>query len=370
MRAIGVIFSNIHDNNVPELVNVRTVGSIPFGGRYRLIDFVLSNMVNSNIDTVGVITKRNYQSLMDHVGSGKDWDLARKDGGLIFLPPFAAETSDSLYTSRLEALKGIMNFLTRADEEYVVLSDCDCICRVNYDEVIDAHIASKSDITMVYTNHKATDCSESNVNTLILDGDGRVENVKYHEILNDDGKLFINMYVMRRSLLVNLVKESISRKTKHFIEDIIIQNTKVLKIKGFEHKGYYARISSLQAYFDHSMELLDGKVRSELFGDRSVFTKIRDSAPTKFGSGSIVKNSMIADGCDIQGEVENCILFRGVKIARGTKVKNCILMQNTIVGENSSLNCIITDKNVLISDRQTLSGAKNHTFYIPKGSMI
>ena len=370
MRAIGVVFSNIHDNNVPELVSNRTVGSIPFGGRYRLIDFVLSNMVNSNIDTVGVITKRNYQSLMDHVGSGKDWDLARKDGGLIFLPPFGDNASDSLYNSRLEALKGIMNFLNRADEEYVVLSDCDCICRVNYDEVIDAHIASRADITMVYTKHSADACAEASVNTLVLDADGKVENVKYHENLSGEGNLFMNMYVIRRSLLANLVKESISRKTKHFIEDIILTNTNVLKIKGYEHKGYYARISSLQAYYNHSMELLKGDVRAELFGDRSVFTKIRDSAPTKFGSNSIVKNSMIADGCDIQGEVENCILFRGVKIARGTKVKNCILMQNTVVGENASLNCIITDKNVLIRDRVTLSGAENHTFYIPKGSMV
>ena len=370
MRAIGVVFSNIHDHNVPELVSNRTVGSIPFGGRYRLVDFVLSNMVNSNIDTVGVITKRNYQSLMDHIGSGKDWDLARKDGGLIFLPPFGDIGSDSLYTSRLEALKGITNFLQRADEDYVVLSDCDCVCRVNYDKVLDEHIASKADITMIYTKFTADKDAEIDVNTLDVGEDGWVKNVGYSEVLDTDANLFINMYVIKRSLLLNLIKDSISRNNKHFIDDVILKNIRSLKIKAYEHKGYYAKMSSLQSYYNRSMELLKDEVRAELFGDRSIFTKIRDSAPTKFGFNSVVKNSMIADGCDIQGEVENCILFRGVKIARGTKVKDCILMQNSVVGENASLNCIITDKNVHIGDRQVLSGAKNHTFYISKGSMI
>ena len=370
MRAVGVIFSNIHDQNVPELVTNRTVGSIPYGGRYRLIDFALSNMVNSNIDTVGVITKRNYQSLMDHVGSGKDWDLARKDGGLMFLPPFGDIGSDSLYTSRLEALKGIMNFIHRADEEYVVMTDCDCICRINYDEVIDKHIETNADITMIYVKHSAKNDPENNVNTLRLDENGRINGIKYMPELDGSANLFINMYVMKRTLLANLIKDSISRNKRHFIDDVISKSLRNYKIMGYQHKGYYARISSLQAYFKRSMELLNDKCRNELFGDRSVFTKIRDSAPTKFGHNAIINNSMIADGCIIEGEVENSILFRGCKVARGTKVKNCILMQNTQVGENVSLNCIITDKNVVVSDRTTLSGSEKHSFYIPKGSMV
>ncbi len=370
MRALGVIFSNIHDDNVPELVHLRTTGSIPFGGRYRLIDFALSNMVNSNIDTIGVITKRNYQSLMDHVGSGKDWDLARKDGGIIFLPPFSDQDSDSLYDSRLEALKGIMNFLNRADEEYVVLTDCDCICRIDYDKVIEKHIKQKADITMVYAKHTHKNGVANAVNTIRMDENGRVVQVKYVPVLAGTGNLFINMYVMKRTLLISLLNESVSNNRKHFIADIIAKKLRSHKVVGYQHEGYIASISSLQSYYDHTMELLDNDVRHELFGDRSVFTKIRDSAPTKFGYNAVVTNSMIADGCIIEGEVENCVIFRGVKVARGTKVKNCILMQNTNVGENVSLNYIITDKNVMIRDRQTLSGAENHAFYIPKGSMI
>lgn len=370
MRAFGIIFSNIHDANVPELSAIRTMASIPFGGRYRLIDFALSNMVNSGIDTVGVITKRNYQSLMDHVGSGKDWDLARKDGGLIFLPPFGDEVNDKLYESRLEALKGVLNFITRADEEYAVLTDCDGICRVDYDQVISSHIEHNADITMIYTKHKASALPEHNVNTLSVKKDGFVEDVGFERTLKDDADVFINMYVLKRTLLINLLNESISKNSHHFIEDVIREHLRSLKIYGYEHKGYYARISSLQSYFIYSRELLDDDIRNELFGDRGVLTKIRDSAPTKYGFNSIVKNSMIADGCIIEGEVENSVLFRGVKVARGTKVKNCILMQNTKVGEGVTLNCIITDKNVIIGDKEVLSGSENHPFYLAKGTFV
>lgn len=370
MRAVGIIFSNIHDDNIPELVSLRTTGSIPFGGRYRLIDFPLSNMVNSNIDTVGVITKRNYQSLMDHVGSGKDWDLARKDGGVIFLPPFSDKDSDTLYNSRLEALKGVMNFLNRADEEYVVMTDCDCITRIDYDKVLDYHIDNKADITMVYTKHTARLGVLHSVNTLTVDETGRIRQIKYAPELSKNDNAFINMYVLKRTLLINILKESIATNKKYFVADVIAKRLRSYNVMGYLHEGYVATISSLQTYYDRTMDLLDYDVRHELFGDRGVFTKIRDSAPTKYGYNAVVSNSMIADGCTIEGEVENSVLFRGVKIARGTKVKNCILMQNTRIGENVTLNYIITDKNVVISDRENLSGAENHCFYIPKGSMI
>ncbi len=171
MRAVGIIFSNIHDNSVPELSRIRTLGSVPFGGRYRLIDFPLSNMVNSGIDTVGIITKNNYQSLMDHVGSGKDWDLARKDGGVIILPPYGDTSSSTLYNSRLEALKGITSFLFRADEDFVVMTDCDAVCRINYNEVIESHIRSRADITLVYTKRENTEKATK----FDIDSDGRME---------------------------------------------------------------------------------------------------------------------------------------------------------------------------------------------------
>ncbi len=371
MRAVGIIFSNIHDDNVPELARIRTLGSIPFGGRYRLIDFPLSNMVNSGIDTVGIITKSNYQSLMDHVGSGKDWDLARKDGGLIILPPYGDTESSTLYTSRLEALKGITNFLFRADEEYVVMTDCDTVSRINYNEVIEYHIRNRADITLVYKQLKKGEYSVKNSNTFAINEEGRITDVKFkvdetEELCN----VFTNVFVMKKSLLQNIVMDSISHNKHHFMADVIASNLDGMKVMGFEHKGFFAGITSLQAYYESNLKMLDKDVRHEVFGDRSVFTKIRDSAPTKYGKSAIVKNSMIADGCIIEGEVENSIIFRNVKVARGAVIKNSIIMQNTVLGENCSLNCIITDKNVSIRDRKVLSGSENHPFYIGKGIMI
>lgn len=370
MKAVGIIFSNIHDDHVPELARIRTLGSIPFAGRYRLIDFPLSNMINSGIDTVGIITKSNYQSLMDHVGSGKDWDLARKDGGVIILPPYGDSESSSLYTSRLEALKGVTSFLFRADEEYVVMTDCDNISRINYRDVIDFHIRNHADITLVYKQLDHDEYPEENCSIFTLDN-GRIIDVNYKG-KKPEGKanVFTNVFVMKKSLLQNIVMDSISHNKRYFMSDVIALNLSSLKIMGYEHKGFYAGITSLQAYYDANLTMLDKDVRDEVFGDRSVFTKIRDSAPTKYGKSAIVKNSMIADGCVIEGEVENSIIFRNVKVERGTVIKNSIIMQNSVIGENCSINCIIADKNVIIRDRKVLSGSENHPFYIGKGIMI
>ncbi len=370
MKAVGIIFSNIHDNNVAELARIRTVGSIPFGGRYRLIDFPLSNMVNSNINTVGIITKNNYQSLMDHVGSGKDWDLARKDGGLIFLPPFGDLGNDSIYSTRLEALKGIINFIERADEDYVVITDCDNISRLDYNQIIEEHIEKCADITLVYKKINSNDIADGAV-TVLHEENQRLVGLEY-KIPEPNSKVnvFMNVFVMKKSLLQNIVLDSIARNKRSFTSDVIASNLKSMRIMVHEHTGFYAGITSLQAYYNSSMSLLKEENRHELFGDRSVFTKIRDSAPTKYGNSAIVKNSMIADGCVIEGEVENSILFRNVKVARGAVVKNSIIMQDTVLGENSMLNCIITDKNVVIRDKKVLSGSENHPFYISKGIMI
>lgn len=368
MRAVGIIFSNIHDKSIPELSRIRTLGSIPYGGRYRLIDFPLSNMVNSGIDTVGIITKSNYQSLMDHVGSGKDWDLARKDGGVIILPPYGNMENSTLYNSRLEALKGITNFLFRADEDYVVMTDCDAVWRIDYGAVIDFHIKNQADITLVYKRRKINDGERATVFNFAGDRITGV-NMKTDEDKEEEN-VFANVFVLKRTLLQNIVMDAISHNYKHFMGDVVAKNLESMNIFGYEHKGFYAGITSIQSYYDSSLALLDKTVRDEIFGDRSVFTKIRDSAPTKYGNAAVVKNSMIADGCTIEGEVENSILFRNVKVGRGSVVRNSIVMQNTVLGENCTLDAIITDKNVTITDRKTLSGSSNHPFYIGKGIMI
>lgn len=369
MKAVGIVFSNIHDHNVPELARIRTLGSIPFGGRYRLIDFPLSNMVNSSIYTVGIITKSNYQSLMDHVGSGKDWDLARKDGGIIFLPPYGDLASATLYNSRLEALKGATNFLSRADEEYVVMTDCDSISRLDYNDIIEYHDKNHADITLVYKYRKA-EADETHEIALELAG-SRVVGITTERLAGDEhANVFMNVFVLKKKLLQNIVMDSIAHGKKHFMADVVIAGLKTLNIVGYEHKGFYAGIKSLQSYYESNLAMLDSKVKHEIFGDRSVFTKIRDSAPTRYIGNARVKNSLIADGCVIEGDVENSVIFRNVKVGRGSTIKNSVVMQNTVLGENCSLNCIIADKNVTITDRKNLSGCNTHPFYIAKGIMI
>ncbi len=365
--AVGVIFSNIHDDNVSELSRHRTMASIPYGGRYRLIDFALSNMVNSGIDTVGIVTKNNYQSLIDHLGSGKDWDLARKDGGIILLPPYSDET-DAPYKSRLEALKGVTGFLNRRNEQYVVISDCDGIARMDISDILRYHEEKGADITMVY--HREKDAESSYYMTLSPDKTGRITGIKINPRIEGEIDLYVNFMVMSREFLINIIQDAVTRGYSSFGRDILTKNLDTLKIYGYEFTGYYACISSMQKYYLHSMELLDRKVREELFGARDIYTKVRDSAPSKYVEGAVVKNSLISDGCLVEGTVENCILFRGVKVGKGSVVRNSIIMQDTVIESGVRLDCVITDKNVVIRDRRNLAGCPALPYFIGKGRML
>lgn len=373
MDALGIIFSNIHDDNVPELTVERTMASIPFCGRYRLIDFPLSGMVNSGISKVGVITKSNYQSLMDHVGSGKDWDLARRHGGLIILPPFGVQESKSLYGTRLEALKTVTGFLAKSTEEYVVMSDSDIVCCMNFDDLLDYHTKKQADITLVYVKTNSDSVHGTNNIVLEMDKSGKIIDMAFDPEYEEKRKvcLYANVCIMKRTLLQNLIADAVAHNKRHFGADILAANLNRFKICAAEHKGCFVKISSLQSYYEESLKLLDKKKRDALFGNgNSVYTKVKDSAPTRYGEKCIVKNSLIADGCEIEGEVYNSIIFRGVKIGKGTIVRDSVLMQGTITGENSLINCIITDKNVLIKDRRVLSGCKTHPFFVYKNSVL
>lgn len=377
MSAAGIIFSNIHDANIPELTRNRTMASVPFGCRYRLIDFTLSNMVNSNINNVSVITHYNYQSLMDHIGSGKDWDLARRSGGIKILPPFItayANNTNSLYSTRLEALKSVYNSISKITDDYVVLSDCDVICNIDLKDMIRCHTASGADITIAVKRvHLTKEKAKINV---ILDSDesGRITDVKAG-LTNFEGEADINLniMVMHRQYLQDIVLDAIAHNYDSLTKDILLKNVERKVYRTYRYEGYFACISSSQDYYASSMELInDSDVRAQLFGvkNRPIYTKVRNSAPTYYSPEAKVKNSLIADGCQIFGEVENSIIFRGTKIGKGTVVKNCILFQDTFTGENVKLNCVIADKNVVIRDNKNLSGDETLPFYLAKGKMI
>ena len=377
MNAAGIIFSNLHDINVSELTRKRTMASIPFACRYRLIDFALSNMVNSNISTVNVITHYNYQSLMDHIGSGKDWDMARRSGGIKILPPYIsafANNVNELYHTRLEALKSINHFIAGMTEDYVVMADCDIVCNVDLNEMVNAHIESGADMTFAVQKKNLTK-EAARRNTLVkADENGYITDIEANP--NDfegEADILLNIIVCSRRYLQQMVLDAIAHDYKSMTKDILMKTLNRRSYKIYRHEGYSASISSMEEYYTHNMELIsDPEKYDSLFNvaERPVLTKVRNSPPTYYSETANVKNSLIADGCVIDGTVENCIIFRGVRIGKGAVVKNSILFQDTIVSDNASLNCVVSDKNVFIHEGITLSGAPSLPFYLDKRRMV
>ncbi len=368
MKTLGIVFSNIHDKGVNELTSSRTLASVPFAGRYRLIDFVLSNMVNSGILNVGVITKYNYQSLMEHVGSGKSWDLSRKNGGLVLLPPYGRESA-SVYSSRFEAISNCSQYLRDSNETYVVMSDCDNVCNIDFSEVIAYHIEKHADITVVYRKKKI---AEEKVRTAIeVDSGGRVTKVNTTSKLSGTINAYTNMLVINRKFLLSIIDNAEELGYKSFSRDVLIRGVNEYNIYGYEYKGYFASIDTMPNYYKHSLQLLDKKTRDELFrGVGAIYTKVRDSAPCKITQSGKVKNSLIADGCVIEGEVEDSILFRGARVEKGAKVTGSILFNGVTVGAGSTVNCVIADKDAHILDKRTLSGHETRPYFLPRDTIV
>jgi len=367
---LGLIFASINDSTVADLTKDRTMGSIPYGGRYRTVDFPLSNMVNSGITEVGVITKSNYASLMDHLGSGREWDLARKKGGLHLLPPFS-QANGSNHEGRLDALIGISKFVEHTKAEYVVLANCDVITTIDFTEALAAHRKSGADITVIYARQVYHYENNRNVTVLEIGEDNLVNDVLVDPMLAGECNISLDMFLMRTDILRKIVLEAASRNQKRLIQDVLQGNKDNFRINAFEHRGKFFRIDSMDAYYHANMELLDSDVRNSLFSQvNPIYTKIGDNAPVKYGLESSVKNSMIADGCVIEGTVENCILFRGVKIGKGAVVRNCILMQGTTVGEDARLDNVITDKNARIAETRRLVGPPSNAMFIGKNARV
>lgn len=367
---LGLVFANMHDTTLGDMTKNRTMGSIMFGGRYRLIDFPLSNMVNSGISEVGVITKSNYQSLLDHLGSAREWDLARKKGGLYILPPFG-NVDSTLYRGRIEALYGAMSFIKHSMAKYVILSDCDVVTNIDYKPIVEAHIESGADITAVaHTGVYSSD--EIKTSTVFnVDDDKNVTSVLINPELSGTCTTSLNIFVMSMDFLIDMVNDAYARGNVSFERNILQEKCRDLKIKVYEYSNYFSKLNSPASYFKSNMALLDPVNARQLFvPKRSIYTKVSDNAPVKYDLDSKVTNSLIADGCIIEGEVENSVLFRGVKVGKGAKVKNCILMQGTTVGDNAELNYLITDKNVTICDNHILTSSPQYPMYVGKGASV
>lgn len=369
-NVLGLVFANMHDTTLGDMTKNRTMGSVMFGGRYRLIDFPLSNMVNSGISEVGVITKSNYQSLLDHLGSAREWDLARKKGGLYILPPFG-NVESTLYRGRIEALYGAMSFIKHSRAKYVILSDCDVVTNIDYKPIVAAHIESGADITAVA--HTGVYSSEDIKTSTVfnVDADKKVTSVLINPDISGTCTTSLNVFVMSMDFLIETVNDAMARGNVSFERNILQEKCRELKIKIYEYDNYFSKLNSPESYFKSNMALLEPENARKLFvPKRSIYTKVSDNAPVKYDLDSKVSNSLIADGCIIEGEVENSVLFRGVKVGKGAKVKNCILMQGTVVGDNAELNYLITDKNVSICENHILTSSPQYPMYVGKGASV
>ncbi len=372
--ALGIIFPNSYDELVPELTSERLMASIPFASRYRMIDFPLSSMVNSGITNISILAKENYRSLMDHCGSGREWDLSRKNGGLTIWPPFA-EKSMALYKGRVEALVHIVDFLEAQKEKYVILSDTNIAASFDFKEFIDYHIESEAAVTCAYT---VQPLPQSIMETRTMNKG------MYFTYDIEDGvvrKLYIcpqepgvqnfgmNIYCIDREFLIRLVKESYMRGGVYFERDILLNLVDIMKVTAFRFDHYYSRISDMKSYFDENLRLLKEENLDDLFS-KPIYTKLRDDNPTRYFDGAVVRNVMAADGCVIEGDVENCVLFRGVKIGLGAVVTNCVLMQDTVVEPGACLDHIITDKRAVIRKGTEIKGTDSFPVYIAKAQVV
>ena len=375
-NALGIIFPNSYDSLVPDLVSQRLMASIPFASRYRMIDFLLSSMVNSGINNISIVLRQNYRSLMDHLGSGREWDLTRKNGGLNIIPPFS-EKGIKVYSGRVEALANILPLLRGAKEKYVVMSDANIAANIRFGDVIAAHEASEADVTVVYykadLSSRPSDSrknSEEFYYTLQLDENERVNEI--HINAQDIGiqNQSMNIYVVDREFLINQVEDATVRGKIYFERDVLLPNLDKFLVKAYEFTGYVAHINSIKSYFDENMALLKPENSDALFSGNNIYTKVRDDNPTRYTASAQAKNIMAADGCVIEGTVENCVLFRGVKISKGAVVKNCILMQDTVIGENATAEYLITDKNVTITANQEVKGTASYPMYITKKTIV
>ena len=374
-NALGILFPNSYDSQVSDLVTERLMASIPFASRYRLVDFMISSMVNHGIDNISLVVRNNYHSLMDHLGSGREWDLTRKNGGLHLFPPFANKNV-KVYNGRVEALASILNFLRSQKEKYVVLADTNLAVNFDFDALIQAHVDSGADITIAY---QETELPEKYINTLEPTADmyytlgiedGRVTKLKVS--VKDTGKLNLsmNIYIMDRELLIDEINTAFIRGQIYFERDILAQQLDKLNVQAYRYTGYVARINDMKSYFDENMKMLDDANVDALFGENPIYTKIRDDNPARYINGSVAKNIMAADGCVIEGNVENSILFKGVKIGRGAKVKNCVLMQDTVVEPGASLEYVVTDKNVTVTAYKEVKGAETFPVFVAKNQTV
>ena len=374
INAAGIIFSSLNDNTLSRLTGDRTVAAIPFACRYRLVDFCLSSMVNANISNINVVANYNYRSLMEHLGSGKDWDLARRSGGIHIISPYltAHSSSAKMFSTHMEALISMKEYIDEFDEDYVILMDSDNVLNIDLNDVVKAHELTGAKITLV-TQQINPDYSSKHPRMMLSSVAGKVTDITMSSVYTErNPELSLGIFVMSTVYLRKLIEEAQGYNT-HSLTNLMLKNFKAQNYRTYKYNGFVASVSSFLDYYKYSIMLAkDQDARASLLNKKEapIFTRVHNSAPVVYKDGAKVESSMIADECVIEGTVINSILFRGVHVSKGAVVKDSVLFGGTYVGKNSHLNCIVTDKDVHVSDNVQLSGNSNMPFYVQKGRKI
>lgn len=366
---MGIILTEADDVSLRELTEVRSAAALPVAGRYRLIDFVLSGMVNSGIINVGVAAKHKYSSLMDHLGAGSPWDLQREHYGLFMLPPFASHEKHSGMAGEIDVLMGIMPYLRRSRQKYVVLSEGTTVCNITFDEALRWHKEKEADITVIYREEE----KENMTGRLVLETEagGRITDLAYKPTCPMSKKAGMDMYIMEKELLIRICEGAYARGQHSFVMDALVRNVQNLRMYSWEFKGYVGRVNSVASYFACNMDILREEVQTALFRQEDpIFTKVKNRVPTRYGDSAEISDCLIADGCVLEGSAENCIFFRGVKLGKRAKLKNCIVMEKTHIDTGCEAENVIFDKECLMREGKRLTGQPNYPIIIRKGAVI
>ncbi len=368
---MGIVMADNSELRLNELTELRSVTALPFGGRYRLIDFILSNMVNSGIINVGITTSINYSSLMDHVGSGAPWDLNRKIYGLFILPPYVRGGVGGISAGSIDQLYGVLTFLRRSRQQYVLLASGRTVCNMTFDEALNMHIEKDADITVIYHDRQKKDNQLSRSTVYEVDNDGRVTGVETQPHFPKTTLQGMGMFIIGRLKLIELIEDAYARGSHDFVRDILMNAVGNLKVYGYEYKDFVGIVDSVDTYYENNMKMLELDVRNEIFSSENrIYTKVKDQIPTQYGREASVSDSLVADGCVVEGTVENSIIFRGVHIAKGAVVKNSIIMQNSVIEENCDIENVIIDKECTLRASKRLVGQPNYPVILPKRTLL
>lgn len=371
METMGIIFSNIYDSHMGALTELRTSASIPVGGRYRQIDFILSSLANSGIRHIGIITKYNYKSLMDHLGSCQEWDLQLATHGVVFLPPYASG-HNGIYRGKLEALQSALYVLEEADQDYVILADSNVMLSLDFRKVIADHCRSGADVTVVAKAGLADGKRELPF-AIQTDNQSMATSMGCDYVAPKDYLMGLGIFVMNRKRLIQIIKEAVPRGNYHLERDGIMSLFKagLLAVNVYSFEGEILFNQSVEDYYRNNMALLDADVRKGLFeGDVPIYTKVRDEVPTLYGKNCEVSNCLVADGCRLSGQVENSVIFREVKVDEGATVRDCVVMQGSTVEKGASIQYTILDKDVVVKAGTRLLGSPEHPLIIRKGVTV